>query len=192
MSSTSIANRAGDFRHAFDKTYALPRASGNDAAWEDFLAIRVAGHGYAIRLREIAGLVKGRRVVPCPTRVPEFQGIAGVRGSLVSVYSLPALLGYDVAIDSTPWLFLCAAEQSMSFAFPEFSGFVRALAGQIHSATDRDAPSKQSARTAQLLRTGGEVRAIVSITRLLARCHGQPTAEHGVIASETNRDSYGR
>ena len=192
MSSASIANRASDLRHAFDKTYALPRTSGNEAAWEDFLAIRVAGDGYAIRLREIAGLVKGRRVVPCPSRVPEFQGIAGVRGSLVSVYSLPALLGYDIAVDRTPWLFLCAAEQSMSFAFPEFSGFVRALAGQIRSATDRDAPSKQSARTAQVLRTGGEVRAIVSITRLLARCLGQPAAEHDAMTSEINRDLSGR
>jgi chemotaxis signal transduction protein len=192
VSSTSIANRAGDFRHAFDKTYALPRASGNDAAWDDFLAIRVAGDGYAIRLGEIAGLVKGRRVIACPSSVPEFQGIASVRGSLVSVYSLPALLGYNIAAGQVSWLFLCAVEPSMGFVFPEFAGFVRALPGQIHSATDRDAPSRQSARTPQVLRTDGEVRAIVSITRLLARCLGQPTPDHDVTTSETNRNPQGR
>ena len=45
--STSIANRAADFRHAFDKMYALPIVAGDDSAGEDFLTIRVATDGTA-------------------------------------------------------------------------------------------------------------------------------------------------
>jgi chemotaxis signal transduction protein len=176
VSPTSIANRAGDFRNAFDKAFALPRVSGNETEWEDFLTMRIAGDAYAIRLREIAGLVKGRRIVTCPSDAPEFQGIAGVRGTLVSVYSLPALLGYASGGEQAAWLLLCAptgsesGEESVGFAFPEFSGFVRALPSQIHAAADRDAPSNQSMRSAEFLRVGSEVRTIIAIPRLLKRC----------------------
>jgi chemotaxis signal transduction protein len=182
-----MANRAADFRNAFDKTYALPRVSGENTAGEDFLAIRIAGDGYAIRLREISGLVKGRRIVACPSEVPEFQGIAGVRGTLVSVYSLPALLGYHIDIERAPWLLLCGGEESIGFAFTEFTGFARALPGQIYSETGRNAPSTQSARTAQVLRVGREVRAIVSIHRLLERCLGTAKTRNSKQTSETNR-----
>src|SRR5262249_44363661 len=109
MSPASIATRAADFRSAFDKAFALPRNSGREADWEDFLTMRIAGDAYAIRLNEIAGLVKGRRIVACPSDVPEFQGIAGVRGAIVSVYSLPALLGYSTGGENSAWLVLCAA-----------------------------------------------------------------------------------
>jgi chemotaxis signal transduction protein len=179
-----MANRAADFRNSFDKAFSLSRATSEDAAGEDFLTIRIAGDGYAIRLREIAGLVKGRRVVACPSFVPEFQGIAGVRGTLVSVYSLPALLGYSVGAEHAPWLLLCAVrtaegvDETIGFAFPEFSGFVRALPTQVHSAADQDAPSGQSVRTAQFLRLGGELRAIVAIRRLLKRCLDQAAPEN--------------
>lgn len=186
-SFASMANRAADFRNAFDKAYALPRVSGDNAVGEDFLAIRIAGDGYAIRLREISGLVKGRRIIACPSHVSEFQGIAGVRGTLVSVYSLPALLGYHIDIERAPWLLLCGGEEPVGFAFTEFTGFTRALPGQIYSETGRNAPSTQSARTAQVLRTGGEVRAIVSIDCLLERCLGQAKTRHSAQVSETNR-----
>lgn len=184
MSPGSMANRAADFRNAFDKAFALPRSAGNEATGEDFLTIRIGGEGYAIRLSEIAGLVKGRRIVACPSLVPEFQGIAGVRGTFVSVYSLPALLGYSIGMEHAPWLLLCSAKNSegagetIGFAFPEFSGFVRTVAAQIHSSPDRDAPSGQSVRTAQFLRIGGEVRAIVAIRRLLERCLGEATPKN--------------
>jgi purine-binding chemotaxis protein CheW len=193
VSQASIANRAADFRNAFDKAFALPRNTGNVSTGEDFLTIRIGGDAYALRLREVAGLVKGRRVVACPSLVPEFQGIAGVRGTFVSVYSLPALLGYGIGAEQAPWLLLCGtktaegADETVGFAFPEFSGFVRALPAQIHSASDRDAPSGQSVRTAQFLRIGGEVRAIVAIRRLLTRCLGQATAEQNEQGAEANQ-----
>ena len=193
MSRASMASRAADFRNAFDKAFALPRSAGNDATGEDFLTIRIGGEGYAIRLNEIAGLVKGRRIVACPSVVPEFQGIAGVRGTFVSVYSLPVLLGYSVGVEHSPWLLLCSAktaegaDETIGFAFPEFSGFVRAQPAQIHSASDRDAPSGQSARTAQFLSIGGEVRPIVAIRRLLARCLGEATLKNIAQGPEANR-----
>jgi chemotaxis signal transduction protein len=199
VSPASIATRAADFRNAFDKAFAQPRVTGNEAAWEDFLTIRITGDGYALRLREIAGLVKGRRVVPCPGDVPEFQGIAGVRGTLVSVYSLPALLGYSTGPEQAAWLLLCGAEgmagtgdEAVGLAFAEFSGFVRALQSQIHTARDSEAPSSQSVRSAEFLRIGGEVRTIVSIPRVLSRCfdHAARTPAAGI--TELTRTSEWR
>ena len=110
-----------------------------------------------------------------------------MRGTLVSVYSLPALLGYHIAIERAAWLSLCVGEESVGFAFTEFTGFMRALPGQIFPATESKALGKRSGQTAQVLRTGGEVRAIVSVNRLLERCLGNLKTQLSGPVSETNR-----
>jgi len=45
---------------------------------EDLLLLRVAGNPYAIRLRDIAGMVAGRRVVPRPPVTLDLLGLAGI------------------------------------------------------------------------------------------------------------------
>jgi purine-binding chemotaxis protein CheW len=121
------------FRHAFDHAFAVAPATAVDASL-DLLAIRVAGDPYALRVREIVGLVASRRVVPLPSRRPELLGLAGIRGSIVTVYGLAAVLGYGADSKPTPWLALAGAAESIGLAFEEFEGFLRVRAGDVYAA----------------------------------------------------------
>ena len=92
---------------------------------EDLLAIRVAGDPYAIRLREIAGMVAGRRVIPVPAIPLDLLGLAGLRGGVVPVFGLASILGYGQAPGSPRWMILCGAEEPIALAFSDFEGYLR-------------------------------------------------------------------
>ncbi len=130
-------------RQAFDAAFVVamrPSARGE----EHVLAVRVAGDPYALRIRDVAGLDAGRTVVPLPTQVPALLGLAGVRGTLVPVYSLAELLGYGRGPDER-WLVLSRAAAPIALAFDRFEGL-------------------QTARTAELIPTAesGGVRQYVN------------------------------
>ncbi|MGH9895296.1 MAG: chemotaxis protein CheW, partial [bacterium] len=55
--------RVAALRQAFDESFAAPPPEESQGL-EDLLRIRVAGDPYAIRLRDIAGVVARRKVVP--------------------------------------------------------------------------------------------------------------------------------
>ncbi len=95
----------GELRRAFDQGFARPPAAAAGRL-EDFLAVTIAGDAYAIRVPGLAGLVTDRRVVPVPSPVPELLGIAGLRGTLLPVYDLRALLGHTPAGEPPRWILL--------------------------------------------------------------------------------------
>jgi purine-binding chemotaxis protein CheW len=116
------AGRAEALRQAFDRGFAeAPRTALAEQA--DLLALSLAGHPFAIRLGEAAGLFSDRKVTPTPTAIREFRGIAGVRGALVPVYDLAALMGY-APVERLRWL-LVAREAPVAFAFDDFEGQLR-------------------------------------------------------------------
>lgn len=80
-------------RREFDRAFAQPAAAKNEAL-VDVLPIRVGGLRYALRALEVSQIVIEPRVAPLPSPVPELAGICAVRGSLVPVYDLAALLGH--------------------------------------------------------------------------------------------------
>ena len=83
-------------RQAFDRGFASPPADASQA-FEDVLTIRLGDAPFALRLSEAAGLYADRRIVPFPSPVPEFLGLAGLRGQLVPVYHLGVILGQGAA-----------------------------------------------------------------------------------------------
>ena len=74
----AVESKAAELRQAFDLSFALPPPQ-ELVEVEDLLTIRVAGDPYAIRLRDIAGMVAGRKVVPVPAVTPDLLGLAGSR-----------------------------------------------------------------------------------------------------------------
>ncbi|HVZ13937.1 MAG TPA: chemotaxis protein CheW [Bauldia sp.] len=115
-------DRARALREAFDRGFAETPATAM-AEQTDLLALSLAGHRFAIRLGEAAGLFADRKVTPAPTAMREFRGIAGVRGALVPVYDLAVLMGYAPA-EHLRWLLL-AREAPVAFAFDTFDGQLR-------------------------------------------------------------------
>src|SRR5437764_764516 len=99
-------NMAAELRATFDQTFGLPFLSQGADRREDLLAIRLAGNAYAIKVREISGLANNRKIIALPSAIPELLGIAGIRGELVPVYSLAALMEVNRGSEGDRWLAL--------------------------------------------------------------------------------------
>jgi chemotaxis signal transduction protein len=151
---SSRVARAAALRRAFDQTCAAPPRE-DAAAPESLIVIRVAGDRYALKAGEIAGLARCPKVVPLPSRVSGFLDIAGIRGMLLPVYSLAALLGYADSGDSSGrWLVLCGTDNPVGLAFAEFDGCARVSRSDLFEAEEKEAARehvKQVARVRTLL-----------------------------------------
>ena len=160
IDSSPCLDQAGGMREAFDRARAIPFSSQAVERMESLLGVRVCGDAYAIRVSEISGLANARKIVEFPSAVPELLGVAGVRGVLVPVYSLAALLGYNEEAVQGRWLALCGTEEPVGLAFNDFEGHVMVSSEQVYNAEPNDVArthAKHVVRTAQM------VRAVVSI-----------------------------
>jgi chemotaxis signal transduction protein len=161
---SGLEQRLLGFRRAFDQAFAVAPITAVEA-FEDLLAVRVAGDPYALRVREITGLVASRKIVPLPSRRPELLGVAGNRGSLVAVYSLAALLGYGADSKPASWLALAGSGEPIGLGFEEFEGFLRVRSGDVHAA---HAAEGAKPHVAQVVVVGNQARRIVDIPSTLA------------------------
>lgn len=159
-----VDNKISELRDAFNRTYAIPAASQAAQQMENLLSIRVAGRPYAIKVSEISGLVNDRKTVALPSRVPELLGVAGIRGGLVSVYSLAMLLGYSQDVGQVRWLALCGSDEPVGLAISDFDGYVRVPLTRLYTAEKKD---QTWTHAGHLLRVDDVVRAVVSIPYLL-------------------------
>ncbi len=112
-----------ELRRTFDASFAEPIAAAQtDEA--GLLSIRAGDRPMAVRIEEIAAVSKCPRVTPVPSAQPALLGLAGVRGMLITVYSLAALL--DERPGGARWLVLAAADPSAGLSFDELIGYERA------------------------------------------------------------------
>jgi chemotaxis signal transduction protein len=162
-------------RAEFDAAFAAPRSAG-DGSGEMVVAIRVAGRAYALRMSQIAGLARDRKIVAIPSPVPELLGLAGVRGELVPAYSLAAWLGHGRE-PTTRWLALCGTGERAGLAFGEIEGQLGIQPGQLVVGAGPD--SGEHIR--DWLRIDGENRPVVDVESILEgiqrRCRGGPAAK---------------
>jgi chemotaxis signal transduction protein len=162
--SEPSASRAVELRNIFDRERAIPLSTRAVEQVEGLLSIRVSGDPYAIRVSEISGLANDRKVVAFPSSIPELLGVAGIRGGLVSVYSLAALLGYGREADQARWLILCQAEEPVGLAFGAFEGYLRVPVTQVYATSQVGAAR---AHVKHVLRAPDLVCAVVSIPDIL-------------------------
>jgi chemotaxis signal transduction protein len=149
---------AAALRRAFDRSFAEPLPAGL-AAFEDFLAIRIGGTAYAVRLPEIAGLHAGRKVVPIPRTAPELLGIVGLRGTVVPVFDLRVLLGCPEGAGPR-WLMLARSSQPVALAFEQFEGYLRIAAAP-------EPALKTSRHISEAVLVAGVPRPIIDMASLL-------------------------
>ncbi len=123
---------ARELRRAFDASFALP-ARGRVADVERLLRLHLGADGYAFRLTDIGGLSAARKVVPIASAIPEVLGLAGVRGNLVPVYSLSALLGYGTETEPPRWFVGCGASEPVAFGFAHLDGYVELATTEVHA-----------------------------------------------------------
>ena len=157
-----VESKAAELRQAFDLSFALPPPQGSQEV-EDLLAIRVAGDPYAFFLRDIAGMVTGRRVVPVPAVTPDLLGLTGIRGGIVPVFGLASILGYGPAPGAPRWMILCGAEEPIALAFSDFEGYLRLPTSALHADENFRATRQHVKYVNQVASTQGGVRAVISI-----------------------------
>lgn len=154
---TATASRAVDLRKAFDRAFAEPPPSGAEASG-DYLGIRIGGVAYAVPLAEIGAVHADRKIAPLPSGASELLGVAGVRGDIVPVFGLAALLGQGGGDAKPRWLVLAAGGRA-GFAFDALDGHIR-----IPLASITPSPSGFVAANAVI---GKDARPILSIPALM-------------------------
>jgi purine-binding chemotaxis protein CheW len=139
---TRLVEQVATLRTGFDRGFVMPHRP-TAARTEDLLALQVGPDPYAVRLSGVAGLFVDRRVTRVPADVPSLLGIAGFRGTIMPVYSLPILLG-QTPTKAPRWLIILAAVP-VAVAFDRFEGHLRAafdtiLPQQAHAQMHEYAP----------------------------------------------------
>lgn len=159
---------AARLRSEFDRGFSLP-AQAETARDRHLLAIRIGGRPYVLDPAEIAGLQVDRPVVRVPGPLPEWLGLAGIRGGLVPVYSLAALLGYPLPAAQPRWLALCGSGQLLGLAFDEFERHLNLDPSQIAAVDPANTKSEHVRAVAHADDGSRPVVGIPSIAAEIAR-----------------------
>jgi chemotaxis signal transduction protein len=157
-----IADTAAALQREFDRTFA-EAVTLNTALFDDLLAIRIRGDPFALRLSEIMSFHADRKIVPVPSPVSELLGLAGVRGSIIPVYDLGALLGYSPSA-SPRWLVLAGGLKPIGLAFEVFEAHVRVERESSTQNGNSSSPREYFQGAAQV---GSVVRPIIHVVSLL-------------------------
>jgi purine-binding chemotaxis protein CheW len=169
--SLDLLGRAVVLRSAFDLTFAAPPAAERPST-EAVLSVGLGRDTYGLRLSEVAGLFAHRSITRLPSSIPEFLGVAGLRGVIVPVFSLGALLAYP-AEESPRWLLLAGGQERIGLAFARLEGhFLSARTVATRAEGDGELrPHVQAAaatvdgRVLALIDLPSVVRAITSATQ---------------------------
>ncbi len=133
---TDLASRVSTLRQTFDQSFAHPAAQ----SWEEveaLLVMRVGASRYAVRLREIAAVMSAGELAPIPADAPHLLGLAGVRGAVVPVFDLAALLGEACSRDPKAHFVLCRAA-ALGLGFSSLEGHLRPPSAALVTAEPGD------------------------------------------------------
>jgi chemotaxis signal transduction protein len=153
---------AGEMRRRFDAAFGAAPLDREEEA-ESFLALRIGPDGYALRVRETAGFAAARKIVPFPSPMAEMLGLAAVRGTVVPVFSMAALIGYGQGEGPPRWFVLSASADPVALAFSEFDGYVEAPRSELSAVEEADEKGPVRPHVRQVLRARGEVRGVIDV-----------------------------
>ena len=157
--SGALATRAARLRENFDASFAAPlRDSTPDE--EGFLAIRVEGAAYAIRLADISALSATPKITEIPGQPAALLGLAGFRGIMLPVYALAVLLGTSASLPPR-WL---VRTPHAAFAFSQLDGLMRQSAAHILP-QQADSPARR--HVSFFLQTEAQIRPVLDLASLL-------------------------
>lgn len=171
----AISRDAAELAREFDRGFAAPFRSVTDAV-EELLAIRVGGDPYAVRLRDVTGLMAGCKIVPLPTPEPAMLGLVGLRNGVAPVYSLAALLGYGPSAEPPRWLLLVGAGPLFGLAFQEFEGHRQVSPADISS--NREGGAGANVNAPELVRVDDVRRGLIGVATLAEVIRAKVASHH--------------
>jgi purine-binding chemotaxis protein CheW len=125
------ALRLDELRDGFDASFSRPPPPRQDPG-EALLRLRVGGAPLAVRLGHLSGLHLMPRLVRLPGAPASLLGLAGLRGQLIAVHDLTALLGLQSG-EPPRWLLLAGGSRRVGLAAAGFEGQMRATSEQMRS-----------------------------------------------------------
>ncbi|HEX4612060.1 MAG TPA: chemotaxis protein CheW [Urbifossiella sp.] len=165
-----VRGDAAEMRRAFDRLFAAPDppAAGET---EDFVAVRVGGRPFALRVVELARVEVRRKVTTLPGAAPGLLGLVSVRGQIVPAFSLELALGLPATPAAKPWLAVAAGEPPFGLAFDALDGYLRVPRADVLGGDGPGAPA--------VVRAAGELRPVVSMAAVLAAVRGWGSSPAG-------------
>jgi chemotaxis signal transduction protein len=161
-----MSGRAAEMRRAFDESFANP-ITLDEKARLPALVVMIAGRRWVVRLPDIAGVARVKPPLPVPGGSAGLLGLTGVRGALVPVYSLAALLGLtESPKGDTCWLALVSHGGTLGLAFDELERHIELAAEAVHAAADGSKSCEVPAANGDLL--GSEHLPMVDIATVIA------------------------
>ena len=121
---------------AFDHGFSLPFMSPRQEQ-RDFLVLRLGTHWYALPVDELAGVQNKKTIQFLPAAPPHCIGLAGVRGRLVAIYDLSALLG-SAPSDRLCWLVQPKADPEIALLVPKAERYLRVPTASIVEHAEAD------------------------------------------------------
>jgi chemotaxis signal transduction protein len=158
-----LAQRLAELRQGFDRGFAAPPATAT-AATVGLLAIRIAAGSHAIRMGEISEVQPAPRLVTLPGARPEMMGLAGIRGRLVPVYNLAALLGHDEP-GTKNWVAVCGMDEPLGIGFDELEGYIQVLPTDLYPAAEVE---RSRGQVREVLHRDGASRMVVSVSSIVS------------------------
>jgi chemotaxis signal transduction protein len=166
-SGDALQTRLLELRQSFDRAFTEPFVEDAVETSIELLAIRVGRDPFALRMSEIAALEADRTITSVPSEHPELLGIAGVRGSVVAVFDLGALLGGS-RTEGLRWLVLAKAAP-LAFAFSAFDGQLSVRPEALAAAE-----SSRAGRVREVARGGGLSLPVIDLPVLIAALDQRP------------------
>jgi chemotaxis signal transduction protein len=175
--SKDFREDVNEMRRMFDQSFSSPDSTPS-GEYEDYLAIRIAGRPYALRVVELARIELMGKIAALPGGHSWLQGLAGIKGKLVPVYSLELALGHDRSSGDKNWIAI-VKEQSFGLAFDIMDGYFR-----IHRSDSVGTSAAEPARMRNelALSHNGELRTIVHLPAILAAIRERISSPAGVAA----------
>lgn len=161
---------AAELRAEFDGVFTRPAAIA-PAAEIDLLIVLLGERRYALRLRDVAAVHSGKRIVRAPTPNPLLLGLVGLRGNVVPAYDLALAFGH-APTSSARWLFELASPKPCAVAFAELSEHLRLPTSQLSPASAVSSTPEQRLLAGSASTAVGAVP-IIDSTALYAELTGQ-------------------
>lgn len=131
MIETDVALKFEDLKRAFDLTFQAPLVErGQELA--HLLIVRIGAARFALKVADLAGLVRARTVVPIPASGSGLLGLAGLKGRMVAAYSLAVMIGCpELSTEQARWMVLCRGEREIALAFTGVTGTMMVPAAEL-------------------------------------------------------------
>ena len=124
-----VDERVLALRRAFDQSFARGLDDHSEEQ-RDFLSFCFERQLFALPISELSAVEKRRKLVRLPAAPQACRGLAGVRGKLVAVYDLAALLGFLPSAELR-WLVVPRGTQGVAFGVTSVERYLRAPARAV-------------------------------------------------------------